>query len=443
MYNQPQPRPATGGSLSLPHGGAPGGYPGNVQRPPRSMGSMGTTPPAASAAVRVSASPQSHGIVRMPSGGVPQGTPPASRGGSVSIKPAVPQQSSGSMPGPSPRAFQSLGTHTPPGAPSNLGQKATPFAIGGQVTKKDDFGVLRTPSGPSGNSAPNLTSKPVSYRSDTPTQKSMVQQPHWAATMEKPPEVVELDYGHSLTSSGRRVPPVQLPGREYSPPAREERSTSPELPVSHRYPQARVEYRSPALRQLEPQIEPAPARGRTPSPPMSLLEQHRDSSPGQQFRGRYEEPVVIKTTQPQYFDWREAPQPSSPAGQPVIPNRLPASAPQVQTPSPQRPPSNGFLSSLSSDPVHMSPEKPPQVGAFRTSPQRPAEYQQTQGRQPLSSHYVAAVEPGRIQSGRTQQEPQRGIEFQAAPKPIWQRDEVVAPVLLTAPLAGFLSTMLF
>jgi hypothetical protein len=83
---------------------------------------------------------------------------------------------------------------------------------------------------------------------------------------------------------------------------------------------------------------------------------------------------------------------------------------EVVLSSPPR--SGGFLSSLSSDPETGAPYP-------RT----------TQVAQGSSSSHV--------------QQPHRGVEFSQAPKPVWQRDEVVAPVIIAGPLAGFLSTLLF
>eukprot|EP00746_Dinoflagellata_sp_MGD_P136748 gnl/MRDRNA2_/MRDRNA2_70630_c0_seq2.p1 gnl/MRDRNA2_/MRDRNA2_70630_c0~~gnl/MRDRNA2_/MRDRNA2_70630_c0_seq2.p1 ORF type:complete len:193 (-),score=39.29 gnl/MRDRNA2_/MRDRNA2_70630_c0_seq2:172-750(-) len=160
------------------------------------------------------------------------------------------------------------------------------------------------------------------------------------------------------------------------------------------------------------QPRPRPAVEEAPGSPRQHIQAYQ-----QRERFEQQQPAVVQT---QHREIRSADsnnmyhrpaQPQvhrSPPAQQVIPTRQPAS---VQQSTPPR--SGGFLSSLSSDPV--SPEKP-------TGFQRSA--------QPQSS-------------SSSVREPQRGIEFTQAPKPIWQRDEVVAPVILSVPLAGFVSTMLF
>lgn len=445
----PQLRQATGGSLSLP-GAAPGA--------PRSMGSL----PAPSAAVRASASPASQGMVRVPSGSLsasptsqgvvrmssgslgPTATSPnvvqnaslaggtGSRGGSMSMRPAT-------ISNPTPQAVQSLG----PGNQGGLGKKSTPFA---SMPASQGTSIARPALAQPLAAQPLSSQPPLSYRSD----RTMPSDPGFAAPQPMRPQWASSNQEPADENSGSHSKVPSL-----APLSRDERSPSPDLPVSHRYPQARIEARqSPSMPHLEPKVEadrslspqprpgaagfsvwnepsvgvaPAPAM-MPPSPPLSPRQQKLSVQQRQ-----YEEPppIVVQTRhrEPHYsMSTQHVPihqaHISSAAPQ-VIPSRQPApslnqvhhtgSVTYVETPPKQV---GGFLSSISSDPVSAEKQHPQ---AFRGSP-------------PSSQSQHGSA---------SNREQQRGIEFAPAPKPIWQRDEVVAPVILTVPLAGFLSTMLF
>lgn len=462
----PQLRPAAGGSMSLP--------------PARSMGSL----PAPSAALRTSmsptAAPAQPGVVRSYSGNLPrapmqstpQGTPrvvqttpiPGGQqiqGGSLSI-PNVGAQPARQNSGPAPRAFQSLGP--PATGAGGLGERASPFGnaghakhMGPQVAQHSPKKELQAsqmstiPGSEALSAQPNGT-PPVlssrSYRSDAPTEQT-----HFPPdTMQAAPQAIRTpqwasgdQFAEHQIANVSSLQSLAHPRVDSRSPSPERRSPSPELPLSHRYPQARISSsQSPSMPRLEPKMDIV---AREAPPALRVQDRiaaagypgvYQDTRPRQAVeispvaipptppeppqsyhqRERFEDVVFVQTRQGESHSafasqvYRGAGQQQvhhSPPAQQVIPTRQPASVQHNDTP----PRSTGFLSSISNGPA---------------SPEKTATFQRNAQAQSSSSHA---------------QQPQRGIEFSQAPKPIWQRDEVVAPAILAAPLAGFLSTMMF
>lgn len=446
MYGQPQQPmgslPPPGGYPQLrPPGGLPPGRPMASLPPPSAAVRTSMSPVAQS--MRAPAAPGTSNVSRSFSGNLslaptpvtPQTTPPVFqnvslppggqpiRGGSLSI-PSVnlqPAQQSTHMSG--------LGATADPFA-TKTSQGGTPkLALSGRTTSASQLSTNMGSNMSEGQSVQPAVLSSRSYHSDA--QSEQTQLPQSLPAEPVPPQWASPDQ--------RAFQSLQ--------PTRDDRSPSPELPLSHRYSQARVtNVQSPAERQLQPKVDvverevpsassmqdriaaaglqgvyqqprPRPAVEEAPGSPR----QHMQSYQLARDRFEQQQPVMVQT---QHREMRSADsnnvyhrpaQPKvhrSPPAQQVIPTRQPASFQHESTP----PRTGGFLSSLSSDPV--SSEKTP---AFERT-ERSATSQ-------TSSSRV--------------QEPRRGIEFNQAAKPIWQRDEVVAPVILSVPLAGFVSTMLF